>query len=237
MIISASLIPALWRVLFYVLGLLVGYGAAIGAVFLFVAAPGLVDMVSACKIVSLILLIYANREIPHSIDLERNADLQNANFVIVLGSIVVLVMMVIKTIVQDYSLLDTPERGREVLSFFFRNSYWISAIPIFSYCLLDLFIAFLRNSSSNDRQVAIEFVLFRDLVCAFPLALVLLLTETYSAFSPQAGAAAHAELFFGGAIAVILLSSAISTRALDLLQIKRRSGGPEAAALPAQAGI
>lgn len=232
--ISALLIPALWRVTLYILGLLVAYGVAIGAVFLFVATPGLVDMVSACKIVSLILLIYANREIPHSIDLERNADIQNANFLIVLMSIVVLVMMVVKTIVQDYSLLDTPERGKEVLSFFFRNSYWISALPIFAYFLLDLFIAFFREGSPNDRRVAVEFVLFRDLVCAFPLALVLLLTEAYRAFSPIPEAAAHAELFFGGAIAVILLSSAISTRALDLLQTRRRERGATGiATLPA----
>ncbi len=233
--ISALLIPALWRVTLYTFGLVSAYALAIGAVFVFVASPGLVDMVSACKSVSLILLIYANREIPHSIDLERNSDIQNMNFIIVLLSIFALIFMIIKTIVQDYSLLDTPEKGKEILSFFFYNSYWISALPIFSYCLLDIHIAFFRDSSINDRRVAVEFVLFRDLVCAFPLGLVLILTETYRAFSPQPDAAAHAELFFGGSIAVILLSSAISTRALDLLQTRRRetAGVEEARSLTA----
>jgi hypothetical protein len=135
---------------------------------------------------------------------------------------VIAIMLIIKTVVQDYSLLLLPPTGAYLLSFFSSNSYWIATLPIFLYCLLDVYIAFIRNSPESDRRVALEFILFRDLVCAVPLALVLILTEAFLLFGPEAMHRDYAELFFSGAIAVIQLSSAISSRALDVLQTRQR---------------
>lgn len=89
------------RVAIYTLALTLAYAAGIGFVFLFVAQPDLVQIVSACKIVSLIILVYANREIPHHIDLTNQTDLKTVNHLIVLFSVVVLILLTIKTLVQD----------------------------------------------------------------------------------------------------------------------------------------
>lgn len=217
-----SMQDTLRRVAIHTLALTLAYAAGIGFVFLFVAQPDLVQIVSACKIVSLIILVYANREIPHHIDLTNQTDLKTVNHLIVLFSVVVLILLTIKTLVQDYSLLQTTENGQRIIAFFSYNSYWISTMPVFLYCMLDIHIAFFRSSGGRDRHAAAEFVLFRDLVCAVPLALVLLVTETYRMFSETPDAAKFAELFFSGAIAVILLSYAIASRALDLLQARRQ---------------
>jgi hypothetical protein len=212
------------RIMLYTLSLLVLYGLGIGFVFLFVPSPDLVDMVGSCKIVSLLILIYANREIPHAIDIDRHADVQRLNLGIISLSSLILILMIIKTIVQDYSVMAFPPAGAFLVRFFENNSYWISTLPIFAYFLLDVFIAFVRRSPEEDRRIATEFIVFRDLVCALPLALVLLLTELYLFMSPYEDAERTAQLFFSGAIAVILLSSAISSKALDITQSRRRLG-------------
>lgn len=211
-----------WSMLRYVALLLVAYTCGIASVFIFVVQPDLVDVVAACKIVSLFILIYANREIPHTIELERQHDLARINQAIVVMSSIILILLSVKTIVQDYSLLALPPMGHQIIAFFSYNSYWIATLPVFVYGLLNLHIAFIRQSSDLERRVALEFVLFRDFVCAVPLALVLLVTETYRFLSTKPDAALYAELFFSGAIAVILLSSAIATRSLDLLQKRKR---------------
>jgi hypothetical protein len=211
-----------YQVLRYTALLLVAYAIGVGFVFLLVVDPDLVDIVSALKIVSLFVLIYANREIPHTIEIARHTDLLHLNQIIILLSSVIAIMLIIKTVVQDYSLLLLPATGAYLLSFFIANSYWIATLPIFLYCLLDAYIAFVRNSPESDRRVALEFILFRDLVCAVPLALVLILTEAFLLFGPEAMHRDYAELFFSGAIAVIQLSSAISSRALDVLQTRQR---------------
>jgi hypothetical protein len=226
------LVTTIIQVSTFTASLLLAYAFGIGFVFMFVQTPDLVDIVSACKIVSLIILLYTNREIPHNIDFAKQSDVRKINQLIIFISTLVLTLMIIKTVVQDYSILDTPEYGRIMLSFFNDNSYWISTIPIFSYVLLDLFIAFGRGSSPQDRKIAVEFILFRDLVCALPLALVLLLAELYLFFAPHEAADAHAQFFFSGAIAVILLASSISSRALDLMQTRRRRAGESALTEP-----
>lgn len=210
------------KVLTYTLMLLLAYGAGVAFVFLLVVDPGLIEIVAACKIVSLFVLIYANREIPHTIDIETQTDLLHINKFIIVLCTVIAIMLIIKTVVQDYSLLTLPPHGAMLLGFFNENSYWLSTLPIFLYCLMDIYIAFVRRSAENERRVAMEFILFRDLVCAVPLALVLILTEAFLLVRPDAVDRVSVEMFFSGAIAVIQLSSAISSRALDVLQTVHR---------------
>ena len=223
------------KLIAYALAIIAAYAGGIGFVFLFVAAPSLIDIVSACKVVSLLALIYANREIPKNIELERHADISILNLLIALTSVLLMVLMVIKIVVDDYALLTLAPSGQAVLGWFSANAYWASTAPVFGYFLLDLYIAYARAGCPNDREVAAEFVMFRDLVCAAPLALVLLLTEFYSAWSPLPDARPAAELFFGGALAVILLASAIATKALNLAQSARRKTRDAAAAGEADA--
>ena len=87
---------------------------------------------------------------------------------------------------------------------------------------MDLLIAFWPGGTAHDCKIAVEFILFRNLVCALPLAPVLLLVEIHLFFAPHEAADAHAQFFFSGAIAVILLASSISSRAIDIMQTRRR---------------
>lgn len=219
------------QVLRYLAILLCCYGAGIGFVFVLVVDPGLIELVAACKIVSLFILIYTNREIPHSIDIERRADILHANHAIIVLSTVIAILLIIKTVVQDYSLLVLPDTGAVLMAFFTVHSYWVATLPIVLYCLLDLYIVFYGHGSETERRVALEFFLFRDLVCAVPLMLVLLLTEAFLLTTASPDGRAAAELFFSGAIAVIQLSSAIASRALDVLQTRQRGPAVLAGAL------
>ncbi|MGF1554051.1 MAG: hypothetical protein ACFBWO_16340 [Paracoccaceae bacterium] len=227
-VVAAFVVPLLTYA-----GLLVlAYGAGVGFVMLFVPSPTLVDIVSACKIVSLFVLIYSNRETPESIDIGRHRDISAANLLIVLMSIGVLLLMVVKTVVDDYAMMTLAPAGRAVLMWFDANGHWVSTLPLFGYFALDLYIAFGGAHDPRDRAAAREFVAFRDLVCAAPLALVLILTEAYAALSPLAEARDDAAFFFGGALAVILLSSAIASKALNLSQEARRGPARHDRAVP-----
>ena len=221
-------------VLFYAASVVIAYAGGIAFVFLFVNQPGLVDIVSSCKVVSLLILIYANREIPETIELENHADVSFLNFAIIIVSGLILVLMVIKIVAEPLAPAELPPGGRFVIDFFSRNSYWISVIPVFAYVALDGFIAFVRHRPGADRANAMEFIVFRDLVCAAPLALVLLLAEVYGHTAQSEPAArATAEVFFSGALAVILLSSAIATKALNRLQHDRARAAAAAETLRA----
>jgi hypothetical protein len=154
--------------------------------------------------------------------MNRHRGVANANFLIIVFSGLILVMMVVKTVAADYAAMAFPPRGEIAISMFSRNSYWLSVAPIFAYFGLDVYLAyFRRNSTASDHDNAMEFVVFRDLVCVAPLALVLVLAEVYSAVSRLPDARASAEFFFSGALAVILLSSAIATKALNLVHEHR----------------
>lgn len=218
--------PIMVDVVLYAASLVLAYGAGIVFVLLFVSQPGLVDIVSACKIMSLLILIYANRETPETIDIRRQADLSLVNFLIIVLSGLIMVLMVVKIVVDSSGLANFPSGGRRLMDFFSDNAYWISTLPVFSYVALDVVIAFLRRGSPRDRANAMEFVVFRDLVCAAPLALVLLLAEVYGGVAADEPAArATAEVFFSGGLAVILLSSAIATKALNRVQHERLRRG------------
>jgi hypothetical protein len=221
--------PIIRDVVTYALSLVLAYGAGIVFVLLFVPLPGLVDIVSACKIVSLLILIYANREIPEMIEIDRHSDLSLVNFVIIVLSGLIMVLMVVKLVIDGPGVAGLPPGGRAVMDFFARNAYWISTLPVFSYVLLDVAIALRSRGAPRDRANAMEFVVFRDLVCAAPLALVLLLAEIYGGVAANEPVArATAEVFFSGALAVILLSSAIATKALNRVQHERLRRGPRA---------
>lgn len=212
-------------------GLVAAYALGIGFVVMFVPAPSLVDIVSACKIVSLIALVHANHETPENIDIERHVEVSVINFCIVILSILVLLLMVVKTVVDDYAMLQLAPSGRSVLSWFDANAYWVSTAPIFGYFLLDLYLSFRPGAAPADHEVAREFLVFRDLVCVAPLALVMLLAELYSLHSTLPDARESAAFFFGGALTVILLASAVATKALNLSQTARRAAGARARAL------
>ncbi|TVQ58285.1 MAG: hypothetical protein EA355_02340 [Rhodobacteraceae bacterium] len=216
---STAIVTKLLR---YAASLVIAYMGGVGFVFLFRAEPTLVEIVSSCKIVSLLILIYANREIPESVDMRRHAGVARVNFLIIVFSGLILVMMVVKTVAADYASMAFPPRGEMAISLFSRNSYWLSVAPIFAYFMLDVWLAFVRRDAiATDHDNAMEFVVFRDLVCVAPLALVLALAEIYSTFARVPDARASAEFFFSGALAVILLSSAIATKALNLVHEER----------------
>ncbi|SEA53627.1 hypothetical protein [Rubrimonas cliftonensis] len=219
---GARLVGAVMR---HSIWLVAMYGLGVGFVLLFVASPTLVDIVSACKVVSLLALVYANRETPESIDIDHRPEVSAINFAIIGASALVLLMMVVKIVVDDHAMVTIAPAGQIALIWFSANAYWVSTLPVFGYFALDFYIALGRGSSPQDREAAWEFVIFRDLVCIAPLALVLALAEVYTTFSPLPDAAQSAEFFFGGALTVILLGSAVATKALNVSQAHRREAG------------
>lgn len=228
---STAIVTKLLR---YAASLVIAYMSGVGFVFLFRTEPTLVEIVSSCKIVSLLILIYANREIPEAVDMNRHKGVARVNFLIIVFSGFILVMMVVKTVAADYASMAFPPQGELAISLFSRNAYWLSVAPIFSYFALDVWLAYVRrDASATDHDNAMEFVVFRDLVCVAPLALVLTLAEIYSTVSPLPDARASAEFFFSGALAVILLSSAIATKALNLVHEERAHSAAAAAEKPA----
>jgi hypothetical protein len=217
--------PLVLRLIGYAAAFAAAYAAGIGFVVLFVAQPSLIDIVSACKIISLLALIYANRELPERVDMGRHAEIWAVNMVVILASSAVLLLMVLKVVVDDHAMLTLAPHGRALLGWFVANAYWVSTLPIFCYFALDLLLAFRPGACPEDRRAAVEFLVFRDLVCVAPLALVLALTEAFVALSPREDAAASAELFFSGALTVILLASTVAAKALNLAQERRAHAG------------
>jgi hypothetical protein len=95
-------------------------------------------------------------------------------------------------------------------------SYVFSSLPVFAYAALNYGLLFSTSTTEQDRVNIKQFLVFRDLSCAGPLILVLALTEAYVLLGQfETDPRRSAEIFYSGALAVILLASAILTTALN----------------------
>lgn len=195
---------------------IVAYLAAILIARNFVPQPDLVAFVSACKIVSFLFLLYENTEMPARVNMDQQPTFRRLNQLIIGGSVLVLLMMLVKLIKNDQYLSSIPPTSAEILITFDALSYLFSSLPVFAYAALNYGLLFSRSTTAQDRVNIKQFLLFRDLTCAGPLILVLALTEAYVLFGQfEADPRRSAEIFYSGALAVILLTSAILTTALN----------------------
>lgn len=199
------------------LGLVIlAYGIALVVARSFVPQPDLVAFVSACKIVSFLFLLYENTEMPARVNMRQQPMFRRLNQLIIAYSVGVLLMMLVKLIKNDAYLASIPAASAEVIVTFDALSYVFSSVPVFAYALLNCALLFSRSTTEADRINIKQFLVFRDLTCAGPLILVLLLTEVYVIFGGfEADPRRSAEIFYSGALAVILLSSAILTMGLN----------------------
>ncbi|MEM1316071.1 MAG: hypothetical protein AAGI51_16055 [Pseudomonadota bacterium] len=182
----------------------------------FVPQPDLVAFVSACKIVSFLFLLYENTEMPARVNMDQQPYFKRLNQLIIAYSVIVLLMMLVKLIKNEDYLASIPPASAEVLVMFESLSYVFSSIPVFAYAALNYALLFSRSTTEQDRINIKQFLVFRDLTCAGPLILVLLLTEVYVIFGGfELDPRRSAEIFYSGALAVILLSSAIVTTGLN----------------------
>lgn len=194
----------------------VAYLAAILIAKYFVPKPDLVAFVSACKIVSFLFLLYENTEMPARVNIDQQPTFKRLNQAIIGYSVVVLLMMLVKLIMNDAYLQAIPEASAEILTTFEALSYVFSSLPVFAYAALNYGLLFSASTTALDRVNIKQFLVFRDLTCAGPLILVLLLTEVYVLIGEfEADPRRSAEIFYSGALAVILLSSGILTTALN----------------------
>ncbi|MEM6440235.1 MAG: hypothetical protein AAF763_11165 [Pseudomonadota bacterium] len=199
--------------------LLVVIGAYVFALVVarnFVPQPDLVAFVSACKIVSFLFLLYENTEMPARVNMDQQPYFKRLNQMIIGYSVIVLLMMLVKLIQNEAYLSSIPPASADVLITFEALSYVFSSIPVFAYAALNYALLFSRSTTEQDRINIKQFLVFRDLTCAGPLILVLLLTEVYVIFGGfEENPRRSAEIFYSGALAVILLSSAIVTTGLN----------------------
>ena len=87
-------------------------------------------------------------------------------------------------------------------------------MPLFAYGVLDFYIVVVRKSSRREQMVALNYLIFADLVCVFPLIAlyILILLRIKLLISSQI----DIELFVSGSMAIVLLSSSIAAKAVDL---------------------
>lgn len=192
------------------------YVAALLAARSFVPEPDLVAFVSACKIVSFLFLLYENTEMPARVNMRQQPMFRRLNQLIIAYSVGVLLMMLVKLIKNDAYLASIPPASAEVIVTFDALSYVFSSVPVFAYAALNLALLFSRSTTEQDRINIKQFLVFRDLSCAGPLILVLMLTEVYVIFGGfESDPRRSAEIFYSGGLAVILLTSAIVTMGLN----------------------
>ncbi|MEM7529684.1 MAG: hypothetical protein AAF416_18790 [Pseudomonadota bacterium] len=69
-------------------------------------------------------------------------------------SIAVLLLMVVKTVVDEYAMVSLAPAGQAVLTWFDANAHWVSTLPLFGHFALDLYIALGGSSDPRDRAAS-----------------------------------------------------------------------------------
>lgn len=188
------------------------YAAVTALTFLIKKDVSLVDVVTIGKIFSLFTIVLVNGDVPRAIDKEQN-DIKMINYFILIVSTIILIMSCVKFLGLDFAESTTTPIVKNFLTIIYKHIFWISVFPLVAYAFLDYYIAFVRKSNIEEKQIALKFFVFVDLVCVLPLALVYLLGIIYAEFI--SGVKVSAEIFTSGSMAIALLSSAIATKAVE----------------------
>jgi hypothetical protein len=190
----------------------IGYVAVIVATFLIKYEVTLVDIVTSGKIFSLFMLLVVNGEIASEID-KNQKDIKIINYSILVIVILITIVTTMKFLELDITKSNASNFIKSTIEFTYSNIFWISAFPLIAYSFLDCYIAYFKKGSDQEKEVAKKFLIFVDLTCIFPLVLVYILATVYSKIivSGQDGI----EVFTSGSMAIVLMSSAIATKAVE----------------------
>jgi hypothetical protein len=188
--------------------------AAIVAVVPFIITkPSLDILVDAFKGASLAVLIVVNGTIAAGIERTRK-DLVRLNVAILGLSLFLLVIAASGVLQVDLGSQQSINPAfRTTLHWLETNIVYLATLPIFLYAVLDAYIAYVRKqSNAKDRGVAKYYLMFVDTPCIMPLLPILVL----AALNPTHTAESNARLFAGGAVTMVLFSSAIAAKAVDM---------------------
>jgi len=186
------------------------YAAAIGGCHLCLQTVTLVEMVSACKAVSLTMLVIVSEGIAEDIDPKKNGDVQKLSRLINFFAFLLVVLLVLKLLRVDFDHLPLRPRVTRLLDWTEGRISILSTIPIFSYAALNLWVGFVRRSEEAIRSWARCYLLLADCTCLIPLVFVLFMLEFPGNSTP-----ADSEDFLGGAIAMIVFASNTVSKAID----------------------
>ena len=180
----------------------------------------ILDFVTAVKISALIILALANGEIARK---EVRRQYKNINYFFCLISIIIAAFLILKMFGSSDRMEISAASAFETIAV---EAYWISLVPVFLYFLLDILVYTLEDKETEDATFAFQYIIYVDVVCVLPLFLIVIfavgVAPQYLLFDEKS-----TEILIGGAVIVVLLSSAVSARALDLIQEKlasRKSG-------------
>lgn len=197
----------------YIGGIAFGYPAVAVATLFVRETVTLVDVVTIGKIFSLVALLLVNGDVPRAVDKEQR-DIKAINYLILVGVIFIIIISSIKFLGLDFDESTTAPFIKSSLNIVYKHIFWISAFPLIAYAMLDFYIAYVRRGAQEEKRTATTFFVFVDMVCVLPLVLVYFLSIVHAEFIT--GEKFEAAIFSSGSMAIVLLSSAIATKAVDV---------------------
>jgi len=197
----------------YIGWLAFGYAAVTASAYLIKDTVTLVDVVTIGKIFSLIALLLVNGDVPRAVD-KQERDIKIINYLILIGVILITIISSIKFLGLDLNESTASPIIKSALGVIYKHIFWLSALPLIAYAILDFYIAYFRRGRLQEQQTALKFFVFVDMVCVLPLALVYILSIIHAEFIT--GEKFEAAAFSSGSMAIVLLSSAIATKAVDV---------------------
>lgn len=208
---TAMALPTLVFVRFLVLTVL-GY-AAVGLLCEFaIKDPKLVVVVSAFKAVSLVALILVSEGIGRDIDRKSDRMVWYCNRAISLVSVFLVVLLAFK-------ILNVKALEESLSPWALRTLTWLqgwvsllSLLPLLAYAALNLWAGYLRNAPATSLQhYARCYFVLADCTCVIPLLFLALLRLVH-----HSGDSEEFEVFFSGAVAVIIFVSNMVSKAVEV---------------------
>ena len=171
--------------------------------------PSIVSFVDGLKLCSLLILAIVGVGIGFD---EGHRAARFINHSIALVSVLIATALALKLL--HASVIIEPESVRNAFNEFFPYS---PVIPIVAYSVLDLSLLMRRSGNgtrhlAHERTVARRFLVYCDLPAAVPLTLVSFVTLT----GVDLASASDRELLLSGAMAFVVFSHAISSKAVDV---------------------
>lgn len=173
----------------------------------------LVDVVTMGKMLSLGLVLLVNGKITTEID-KNQKDIKRINQFLLICIIFIIIITFIKSMGLDINKSSASTELKYLIGLFSNSIYWIGIFPLIGYAILDFYIAYIRRGTIDEKNVAKTFFIFVDIACVFPLVLIYIITISYSKILTSKPL--NEEIFMSGSMAVVLMSSAIATKAVEI---------------------
>lgn len=215
---------------------IMSYSAAIFAFLILNYLNGtiasLTQIIDLCKIVSIGSVIAAGGEILENIrKMEHGVPgyVVRINSIILKISMFIFALLVIKLFVFSNLLISEVDKqnlstvGKTTYRIMSSTMVYFAMFPIFAYSILNGFVAYFGPTSTpvaeenivwaeRLREKSLHFFIYSNMTVSVPLiGLIVLVNTEFSLDVPKD----HRDLFLGGAVAVVLLVSGISAKAVE----------------------